>query len=79
VETTRVAHTAAEEAYRVRKEMYRVGKATSVELSDAEANLFRAKLAAVSARIDQRIARTRLDHAVGRALKPRLFSRCPGG
>ncbi|MCU0657158.1 MAG: TolC family protein [Polyangiaceae bacterium] len=68
VETTRVAHDASEEAYRVRKEMYRVGKATSVELSDAEANLFRAKLAAVSARIDQRIARTRVDHATGRDL-----------
>lgn len=68
VETTRVAHDAAEESYRVRKEMYRVGKATSVELSDAEANLFRAKLSAVSARIDQRIARARLDHATGRDL-----------
>jgi outer membrane protein TolC len=71
VETTRVAHTASEEAYRVRKEMYRVGKATSVELSDAEAILFRAKLAAVAARIDQRIARTRLDHATGRTLTKR--------
>lgn len=71
VETTRVAHAASEESYRVRKEMYRVGKATSVELSDAEAILFRAKLAAVAARIDQRIARTRLDHATGRILTKR--------
>lgn len=73
VETTQVAYTAAEEAYRVRKEMYKVGKATSVELSDAEANLFRAKLAAVSARIDQRIARTRLDYATGRDIADRQY------
>lgn len=67
-EATATAVTAAEEAYRVRREMYRVGRGTSVELSDAEANLFRAKLAAVSARIDQRIARVKLEHATGRDL-----------
>jgi outer membrane protein TolC len=48
--------------------MYKVGKATSVELTDAESTLFRAKLAAVSARIDQRIARVKLEHATGRDL-----------
>jgi outer membrane protein len=57
---------AAEEAYRARRELFRLGKGTSVELADAEANLFRARLAAVTARIDQRIARVRIDHATGR-------------
>jgi outer membrane protein TolC len=68
VEATNAGMSASEEAYRVRREMYRVGKATSVELTDAESTLFRAKLAAVSARIDQRIARVKLDHATGRDL-----------
>jgi len=56
----------AEEAYRGRRELFRFGKGTSVELADAEANLFRARLAAISAGIDQRIARVHIDHATGR-------------
>jgi outer membrane protein TolC len=65
-ETTVSQLTSAEEAYRQRKELFHVGKGTSVELTDAESALFRARLAAVSARIDQRIAKVKLDHAVGR-------------
>ena len=57
---------AAEEAYRSRRELFLYSKGTSVELADAEASLFRARLAAVSARIDQRIARVRVEHATGR-------------
>lgn len=75
LETTNVAMAASEEAYRVRRELYRVGKATSSELSDAENNLFRARLVALGARLDQRIARVRLEHATGRDLArlgPRL-------
>jgi outer membrane protein TolC len=56
----------AEAAYRDRRDLFRLGKGTSVELADAEADLFRARLAAISARIDQRIARVRIDHATGR-------------
>ena len=70
VETGVLGLAAAEEAYRVRRELYRVGKATSVELTDAESNLFRARLVVVSARIDQRIARVRIDHAAGRDAQP---------
>jgi outer membrane protein TolC len=66
VQTNDVALAAAEEAYRVRRELYKVGKSTSVELSDAEATVFRARLTAVNARIDQRIARVRVEHAAGR-------------
>ena len=67
------ALASAEEAYRVRRELYKVGKASNVELSDAEATVFRARLVAVNSRIDQRIARFRVDHAVGRdvAVAPR--------
>lgn len=57
---------AAREAYRSRRELFLFSKGTSVELADAEASLFRARLAAVSARIDQRIARVRVEHAAGR-------------
>jgi outer membrane protein TolC len=57
---------AAEEAYRVRREQFRAGRATSVELIDAETNLTRARLEAVDARVDARIARVQLLRATGR-------------
>lgn len=57
---------AAEESYRIRNALFRVGRATSVELLDAEGALTRARIEAVGARIEQRIARTRLAHALGR-------------
>lgn len=65
-ESTKVGVAAALEAHRARRELFKAGKATSVELTDAEAQLLRARLSAVSARIDQRVARIRLDHATGR-------------
>ena len=67
--TTARGLTAAEESYRVRRELFRNGRATSVELSDAEADLTRARLAALGAKIDQRIARVKLAHATGRDAK----------
>lgn len=57
---------AAEESYRVRRLLFQNGRATSVELTDAETELLRARLEAVSARIDQKLSRVRLEHAVGR-------------
>lgn len=57
---------AAEESYRVRRLLFQNGRATSVELMDAELELTRARLQAVGARIDLRIARVRLDYAVGK-------------
>ncbi len=57
---------AAEDSYRIRSELFKVGRATSVELLDAEAELTRARIDALGARVDQRIARARLAHAVGR-------------
>jgi outer membrane protein TolC len=56
----------AEESYRVRRELFRQGKATSVELSDAETALANARLGVIDARIDERVARVKLDHAIGR-------------
>jgi outer membrane protein TolC len=63
--------TAAEESYRVRRLMFRNGRATSVELTDAETELSRAQMDAIGARIDRRIAEVRLVHALGRDAGPR--------
>ncbi|MGZ3428188.1 MAG: TolC family protein [Polyangia bacterium] len=57
---------AAEESYRVRRDLYANGRATSIELTDAETDLTQARLNAVAARIDQRLSRVRFAHAVGR-------------
>lgn len=58
--------TAAQESYRIRRELYRGGRASYIELADAETDLTRARLDDVSARIDARVASARLNHAVGR-------------
>jgi outer membrane protein len=57
---------AAEENYRVRRELYRAGKATVVEVTDAETDLTRSRLEVVNSHVDERIARVALNHALGR-------------
>lgn len=59
---------AAEESYRARHLLYQNGRATTVELLDAETDLTGARLDAIDARIDARVAEVRLAHAVGRNL-----------
>jgi len=54
------------ERTRARRDLFRNGKATLVEVNDAESELTRARLEVVNAHIDARIARVRLDHVVGR-------------
>lgn len=66
VRTTERGLAAAEESHRVRRLLYRAGRATSVELLDAETELTRARLDALNARIEARAARVRLDYALGR-------------
>jgi outer membrane protein TolC len=66
VQTSRKGLEAAEEGYRVRRELFVAGKATLVEVTDATAELTRARLEAVNALVLSRIARVRLDHALGR-------------
>jgi outer membrane protein TolC len=58
--------TAATENYRVRRELYRAGKATIVEVTDAETELTRARLEVLNSHVDVRIARVALTHALGR-------------
>jgi outer membrane protein TolC len=60
----------AEEAYRVQRELFNNGRGTSTTLTDAETDLTRARLTLLNAKADVRIARIRLDHALGRDLRP---------
>jgi outer membrane protein len=66
LQTTARGLAAAEEGYRVRRELFQSGRATSVELTDAEVELFRASLDAINARTQLHSARASLLHAVGR-------------
>ena len=63
--TTQKGLAAAEESYRVRKELLNAERATALELVDAETELTRARIASLNARVDLRVARAQLDHAVG--------------
>ena len=56
----------AEEAYRVRRELFRAGRATSSELTDAETTVLKAGFDLINARVDIRVARENLAHALGR-------------
>ena len=60
----------AEEAYRVARELFVNGRATSSMLTDAETELTRARLEQLNARIEARTARVRLEHALGRDVRP---------
>jgi outer membrane protein TolC len=66
VQATARGLDAAEESYRVRRELFTHGRSTSFELTDAETDLTQARLSAIGARIDQRITRARLRHSLGR-------------
>jgi outer membrane protein TolC len=63
--TSQKGLTAAEEGYRVRKELLNADRATAVELVDAETELTRSRITALNARVDLRVARAQLDHALG--------------
>jgi outer membrane protein len=65
-DTTARGLAAAEESYRTRKLLFQNGRATTVELLDAETDLTRARLEALGARIDARVASVRLAYALGR-------------
>lgn len=66
VEAVREQLVASEEGFRTRGELYRAGKATSVELIDAETELTRTRLEQVNAYADLHIAQLQLEHAMGR-------------
>ena len=61
--------SSAVEAYRVARELFNNGRGTSTTLTDAETDLTRARLDLLNAKANARIARIRLDHALGRDVK----------
>lgn len=62
----------AQEAYRVAHELFVNGSGTSTTLADAEGELNNSRLGMLNAQVDLRIARVRLEHAVGRDV-PKLM------
>jgi outer membrane protein TolC len=57
---------ASEEGYRARGDLFRAGRATSLEVVDAETELTRSRLDVVNAFVDLRIAQVQLEHVLGR-------------
>ncbi len=57
---------AAEETFRVTKQLFAFGKATGTALADAETSVTSARLRKLSAHINQHAATIRLEHATGR-------------
>ncbi|HEX6271846.1 MAG TPA: TolC family protein [Polyangiaceae bacterium] len=66
----REAVASAEEGYRVRRELFRAGRATTVEVTDAETVLTQARFALVNAHVGARVALAGLRHALGRDAGP---------
>jgi outer membrane protein TolC len=66
VSVSEQALLATEEGYRVRRELFRSGRATLVEVTDAETELTRDRLELVNSHIALRIAQVELHHALGR-------------
>jgi outer membrane protein TolC len=61
---------AVDESYRVRRELFRAGRATLVEVTDAETELTNTRLHLADAYVQARIALTQLHHALGRDTEP---------
>ncbi|MDB4942358.1 MAG: outer rane efflux protein [Labilithrix sp.] len=59
----------AQEGYRVARELFNNGRGTATTLIDAEIVLAQTRFERLNAQADARIARVRLDHAVGRDAK----------
>jgi len=67
--TTQRQLTSALEGERVARELFVAGRGTATTLLDAERDLTQARFAHLNARVDARIARIRLEHALGRDAK----------
>lgn len=61
------AQRAAEESCRIRRSLFQNGRATSVELTDAETEVTRARMELLNAQIELRIAYAQLAYALGRS------------
>jgi outer membrane protein TolC len=66
LEAAKRAAEAAQAAYDTEVELFKVGKATTTELIDAEGELVNALLQLISAHIGTRVAETKIARATGR-------------
>jgi outer membrane protein TolC len=69
ITTTTQQLASAEEGYRVARELFNAGRGTATTLIDAETALAQTRFDHLQARVDARLARIRLDHAIGRDVK----------
>ncbi len=69
LKTTAKGLAAAQESYRVRRELLAAERATAVDLVDTETDLTRARIASLNARVDLRVAVAQLSHALGNDTK----------
>lgn len=67
--TTQRQLESALEGYRVARELFNNGRGTATTLQDAERDLAQTRFEHLNARVDSRVARARLDHALGRDTK----------
>jgi outer membrane protein TolC len=51
--------------------LFRGGRATATDMVDAQAELTEARLQRLDAHVDLLVARTKLDHAIGKATRER--------
>jgi len=65
IETAARGSVAAREAYRVAKDLYRYGRATTTDLIQAESELVQASLKEINAALDYHVAQVKLTHATG--------------
>lgn len=68
LEAAKRSSEASQAAYDVSIQLYKVGKATTTELIDAEGELVSSNLRLINAHIDTNVAETKLAHATGRDL-----------
>jgi len=69
IESTQRQLESAVEGYRVARELFNNGRGTATTLIDAEIVLAQTRFEHLNARVDTRIARVRLEHALGRDAK----------
>src|SRR5690606_17377676 len=66
IESAKHAERAAEAAYQARELLFQHGRATSLEVLQAETSRFQARLSLLDAHIAQYMGQVQLEHALGR-------------
>jgi outer membrane protein TolC len=77
IESNLVTLNSVREAYRVRRELFRAGRATLVDVTNAATDLNTTRIALLDAFVDSRISLVQLNHALGRDVEPYKASMKP--